>query len=323
MKKIIFICNLLFIVSNIFAQNIDSIFKSKNYCNYGDNNRSIEVCENIKKGISLKSFESNTNALKTINTLLEPLGLKSNFILVPCDNINNCCAVTGKDGLRYILYDATFLKKIEINSNTDWSSISIFAHELGHHLNGHTLYFLDSANTRKEELEADEFSGYILAKLGATLQQSQIAMNNLNHPTCLDEIHSDHPCKEKRLKAIEDGWNKGVLKSNNNNSFSNKDTCKRCICFYNNFDKPIEINSKIDNYKQEILKIPSKSKSCYYPDKGAVISYQVFTFGFGSKYIYLSDNKLVLTCLETKIDINPIPRYTETNYKKSKKRNRK
>ena len=40
-------------------------------------------------------------------------------------------------GIRYIFYNREFMS--EINSNTNyWSNMSILAHEIGHHINGHT-----------------------------------------------------------------------------------------------------------------------------------------------------------------------------------------
>ncbi len=174
---------------------------------YGDKNHSAEVCLQMQK--DLKSFTTNQEATQAINKILKPLGLKPNFIAVPCSNIDNCAAITWSDGLRYIVYDRAFMKSISTSANTNWTNLSIFAHEIGHHLNGHTLHNTNLSDSRAEELEADEFSGFILAKLGATLYQAQAAMKTLQHPNCIEEIHSSHPCLEKRLTAIAKGWNDG------------------------------------------------------------------------------------------------------------------
>ncbi|GGP01748.1 hypothetical protein GCM10010992_03370 [Cloacibacterium rupense] len=39
--------------------------------------------------------------------------------------------------------------------------------------------------TRKEELEADEFAGFILGKMGATKKEAIAAMNGIPHPDLL------------------------------------------------------------------------------------------------------------------------------------------
>ena len=74
--------------------------------------------------------------------------------------------------------------------------VSIFAHEIGHHLNGHTLFFaLNAEGRRDNELQADKFSGFLMQKLGATIEQAQAGINILG-----SEDDSDtHPSKEKRL----------------------------------------------------------------------------------------------------------------------------
>ena len=47
-----------------------------------------------------------------------------------------------------------------------WAPVSIMAHEIGHHLSGHTI---TSGGSRPAiELEADKFSGYVLYRMGAT-----------------------------------------------------------------------------------------------------------------------------------------------------------
>ncbi|MEM6299841.1 MAG: hypothetical protein AAF740_14220, partial [Bacteroidota bacterium] len=53
-----------------------------------------------------------------------------------------------------------------------------------------------------KEIEADYFSGYILAKVGASLSEAKAAMSEIASP---NESHS-HPARHRRLKAIEKGW---------------------------------------------------------------------------------------------------------------------
>ena len=92
-------------------------------------------------------------------------------------------ALTYK-GERFILYDKDFIDKINKATN-DWSGKFILAHEVGHHINGHTRDFLIASlvegqtneKQREEELEADEFAGFIVAKLGASYSQASELMD--------------------------------------------------------------------------------------------------------------------------------------------------
>ncbi len=137
--------------------------------------------------------------ISQINAILKYSGLSSNFKIYAA-NIENAIA-TNIDNKRYILYDPNLLSNTDEHSGSYWSSMSILAHEIGHHLSGHTI--TNKGSNPHDELEADKFSGFILYKLGASLQQAQAAMQSLGTPYETET----HPAKSRRLKAIENGWN--------------------------------------------------------------------------------------------------------------------
>lgn len=102
---------------------------------------------------------------------------------------------------RVIAYNAVFMKQVrEATINNDWASISIMAHEIGHHLSGHTL--LPGGSQPPIELEADKFSGFVLYKMGAALTDATKAISTL----IPEEDGPTHPGRKKRLVAIEAGW---------------------------------------------------------------------------------------------------------------------
>jgi hypothetical protein len=79
--------------------------------------------------------------------------------------------------------------------------MSILAHEVGHHLSGHTVE--GKGSNHKAEMEADKFSGFVLFKMGASLDEARYAMNLIGSET----DSRSHPSKVKRLGYIEEGWN--------------------------------------------------------------------------------------------------------------------
>ncbi|NVK83268.1 MAG: hypothetical protein HWE21_03050 [Cytophagia bacterium] len=178
------------------AQNLETNF----VCTYGESATPDLLCMEMQR-----SFSGGSDANEATKKILKVLGLAPNFIMVPCPNIDNCAAVTLNDGFRYIVYDKEFMQNISNTASNDWTSTSILAHEIGHHLQGHTLRRTDNEESRKMELEADRFSGFVLQKLGANLNDAQAAMNALGHPE--DDVYSSHPAKWKRLNAIKEGWN--------------------------------------------------------------------------------------------------------------------
>jgi tetratricopeptide (TPR) repeat protein len=170
-------------------------------------------------------------------------------VIQPCGNISNAVAVSYK-GIRYILYDNEFMSEIANKTNT-WSNTAILAHEVGHHINGHSVDVLllssdvvkptSLVDNRQQELEADEFSGFILAKLGATLTQASEAINLLANDE--DDSFSTHPSKSKRLNAIKIGFNNAM--GNKPVKFEKTSTTLTAEeYFYRGFDK----NSRKDYY---------------------------------------------------------------------------
>ncbi|GAB4093504.1 M48 family metalloprotease [Flaviaesturariibacter terrae] len=175
-------------------------------CFYGETANPDALC------LRMRSFSATPSgdAADAVRNILRPIGLAPNFVLVPCDNIQNAAAVTLDDGFRYIVYDRSFMDAIAHRAQTAWSSTAILAHEIGHHLQGHTTTGSNSslAQRRRQELEADEFSGFVLQKLGASLEQAQAAMQQLPEPE--DESRSDHPLRWRRLAAIKAGYDRAA-----------------------------------------------------------------------------------------------------------------
>lgn len=109
------------------------------------------------------------------------------------------------DGERAIVYNPSFFEEIAADAGTDWAAVSVLAHELGHHHYGHVVEGVrgfPSAVSRRHELEADYFSGYVLSKLGTTLEEAEAAQR-----TYFDEhATATHPASPERLLAIAAGW---------------------------------------------------------------------------------------------------------------------
>lgn len=138
-------------------------------------------------------------AKRIIHAIVGSVGLKPNFEIRQA-NIFNAAAVNHK-GKRYILYDAKFMKGIQQATRTDWAAVSILAHEIGHHLNGHTIMG-KGHSSREQELEADEFSGFVLRQMGASLEDAQKALRVM----VSEDGSASHPGKAARMDAIEKGY---------------------------------------------------------------------------------------------------------------------
>ena len=180
-------------------------------CQYGSSIDASEICDFYKGN----NFATYKNADIALDKILAVTGLSKNFALKECKDISNCVATTYK-GIRYILFDKEFMDAIATRTNS-WSSISILAHEIGHHVNGHTLgeKEITLSESRQMELEADEYSGFVMFKLGTSLSQAQEAIRLIS--TNADDSYSTHPSRDKRLRAIERGYVSSKLQSSNDN----------------------------------------------------------------------------------------------------------
>ena len=146
----------------------------------------------------------NASGKDVVAQIMRYTGLPQNFDVVEGE-VPNAAAVImlGPDKLprRVIAYNPKFMSEVRAaTANNDWAPISIMAHEIGHHLSGHTI--MPGGSQPPTELEADKFSGFVLYKMGAMLTDAQKAMNTL----VPEADGKTHPGRSKRVKAIQEGW---------------------------------------------------------------------------------------------------------------------
>lgn len=146
----------------------------------------------------------NASGKDVVAQIMRYTGLPQNFDVVE-GQVPNAAAVImlGPDKLprRVIAYNPQFMSEVRAaTANNDWAPISIMAHEIGHHLSGHTI--MPGGSQPPTELEADKFSGFVLYKMGAMLTDAQKAMNTL----VPEQDGKTHPGRSKRVQAIQEGW---------------------------------------------------------------------------------------------------------------------
>ena len=279
MKKVLFIFLLFPIIG--FGQS----------CQYGSSTDASELC-NFYQG---QSFATYRNADIALDKILNVTGMSKRFVLKECNNISNCMATSYK-GIRYILYDKYFMDAIATRTDS-WSKLSILAHEVGHHVNGHSLDLILVATetvdapklseSRKRELEADEYSGFVMYKLGASLYQAQEAIRLLSSNA--DDTYSTHPSRDKRLKAIEKGYNKAKSQGVNTNNSNNNITLTAEDYFYKAYNSS-DPQYQIDDYSRAIRINPDYANAYY--NRGVV-------------YYDLGKDQLALDDYSRAIRINP------------------
>lgn len=164
----------------------------------------------------LSHYVSLSQAQAPVNEMVEDIlgytGLAKNFQVQSASVPNAAAVIQG--GVRYLLYNPQFIEAINRGSGTEWAAYSVMAHEIGHHLQGHTIQ--PGGSRPPIELEADSFSGFVLAQMGAELDDAQAAMRKIagQHAT------ATHPAQADRLAAIAEGWTEARRKTGSSSAGS-------------------------------------------------------------------------------------------------------
>ena len=146
----------------------------------------------------LYTFRSDREAEGAVDRIVAVTGLRRNFSVRASAVANAAAAI--RNGERLLLYNPEFMEDVEQRTGNRWAGISVMAHEIGHHLQGHTI--TGRGSHPPIELEADEFSGFVLQRLGASLEDAQAVMRLISS----EDGSRTHPAKRERLTAIASGW---------------------------------------------------------------------------------------------------------------------
>ena len=155
----------------------------------------------------LYGFRSVQQAEDALVCILNEAGLNPTNFVIRASNVANAAAATlpplcGNATVpcdRALLYNPSFMQEMRQRTNNEWSWISILAHEVGHHLEAHTIR--PGGSNPPDELEADEYSGYVLRKLGASLPDAQAVFRTFS-----PQGSATHPPRDARLVAVANGW---------------------------------------------------------------------------------------------------------------------
>lgn len=137
-------------------------------------------------------------AVQAIDWITLSVGLPNSFeILRGTFKTGSIAYATIRGNKRYIVYDESILKWRLGAPN--WLEAGILAHEIGHHLAGHTIS--RSGRQWGSELQADYFSGFVMARLGANLAAAASWTQIVG-----EHGSKSHPPRAMRIKAVSLGW---------------------------------------------------------------------------------------------------------------------
>ena len=186
------------------AEKVEAIASTLQACSYDG--------EPLKTQASSLSGGAPQDCASAVSRIMGYTGLPANFVVVSGPVPNAAAVILLDDNRvprRVIAFNPKFMKVAEAQvGGSPWGPISIMAHEIAHHLSGHTI--VPGGSRPEIELEADKFSGYVLQKMGAPLAAAQqmILAVGTSHGT------PTHPAKEQRAEAIKQGWAESCMQAN-------------------------------------------------------------------------------------------------------------
>lgn len=178
------------------AARVDAIASTLQACSYEGNKVTVQPAD-------LRG-QAPADCRQMVDRIMGFTGLPANF-LVTAGPVPNALAVIlldqAKVPQRVIAFNPDFIGATrQATGGDDWAPVSIMAHEIGHHLSGHTI---TAGGSRPSiELEADKFSGFVLYRMGAALADATKAMEKIGS----DVEQATHPAKARRVAAIAEGW---------------------------------------------------------------------------------------------------------------------
>lgn len=157
------------------------------YCTFGDEPLSGPIY----------TFPADKHAQQCTDRIVKQSGLAQTFDIKAASIPNAAASIRGEK--RVVYYNQEFVVDVS-KKKDDWVGLGVIAHEIGHHLNGHTL---KAGDGRAEmELEADRYSGFILFKLGAARHEALGAVERFAAPLA----SLTHPDRDARRAAVINGW---------------------------------------------------------------------------------------------------------------------
>ena len=198
-KKLLLITFCIAVSISTFSQNFQDVVREA---------ESEEELDVICQSATLGFMNTPRDIEDAVNDILKTAGIKniSNaaFVLKDCNQINNAIAKILKDengnDVRYVLYDPNLLQNIIDKTNNSWSAKFVLAHEIGHHMLGHSLN--NGSSNHKYELDADYWAGRALSMMGASEEETTSATMILP-----ERPSASHPARNDRMEKAKEGWN--------------------------------------------------------------------------------------------------------------------
>lgn len=128
-------------------------------------------------------------------------GMGSTPTLIALPGLQNAVATTLPEVGRIVAYDPQWFDVLSAQHGSG-AALFILAHELGHHVNGHTIDLLAGSTAHAREFEADAFATRVFYVLGGGLEEAQGGISALGR----QYESTTHPSSDQRLLNVAAAW---------------------------------------------------------------------------------------------------------------------
>jgi len=136
--------------------------------------------------------------LEACKTICLCVGRVPTFEVHASEDVDNAVAYI-ENHRQIIAYNELYFRRLEVGFNSDWPALVTLAHEIGHHLQGHTLD--DSRASAAFETEADQFAGFVVSRLGGPREDCEAVF-----ATAPEDATLEKPSRQERLTAFRAGY---------------------------------------------------------------------------------------------------------------------
>lgn len=190
----------------LFLSGITFLACKNDSSGFGDEH----LLNGVQEQSNTKGFDFSTDltdladdiaAYKTVVNIIRETGLAQNFVVLPGDVANVKSYIENNE--RILEYNPNFMEKLQEDSN--WHGISVLARQIGHHLSNHELEGGQAGID--EEIEADKYAGFVLFKMGASLDDAIHALEIVMKEDSIGKSVS----RNSRLVSLTKGWTNAKL----------------------------------------------------------------------------------------------------------------
>ncbi len=153
----------------------------------------------VARAQPVDTLARDAEMIETVRKIMAMIGLRNQVTVVIEPGAPGCAYATTVKGAQYIGVDPGCVGPLKTGEHYNWRAVGILTHEIGHLLGGHTTN--QKADNPIEESEADEWSGWAMFRLGATLDEALTAARSMD-----EDGGATHPGRAVRITSVASGW---------------------------------------------------------------------------------------------------------------------